>query len=63
MSSYVLIVSIRLDGESEEVEARVVGDEDRVETVPAVVGVGHLESQTSYHWLVRLQPQSTVFSK
>ena len=41
MSSSVLIVSIRLDGESEEVEARVVGDEDRVETVPAVVGVGH----------------------
>ena len=63
MSSYVLIVSIRLDGESEEVEARVVGDEDRVETVPAVVGVSHLESQTSYHWLARLQPPPTVFSK
>ena len=39
----LLVISIRLDGESEEVEARVVGDEDRVETVPAVVGVGHLE--------------------
>ena len=47
MSSYVLIVSIRLDGESEEVEARVVGDEDRVETVPAVVGVGHLGNHSS----------------
>ena len=39
----LLVVSIRLDGESEEVEARVVGDEDGVEAVPAVVGVGYLQ--------------------
>ena len=38
----LLVISIRLDGESEEVEARVVGDEDGVEAVPAIVGVGYL---------------------
>ena len=47
MSSYVLIVSIRLDGESEEIEAGVVGDEDGVETVPPVVSVCYLEKHTT----------------
>ena len=45
----ILVISIRLDGESEEVEARVVGDEDRVEAVPPVVGVGHLGSHINFN--------------
>ena len=45
----ILVISIRLDGESEEVEARVVGDEDGVEAVPPVVGVGHLGSHINFN--------------
>ena len=63
MSSYVLIVSIRLDGESEEVEARVVGDEDRVEAVPTVVGVGHLGSHINFNNQYSILNRLTVFSK
>ena len=50
MSSYsqtvihVLVVGISLDGESEEVEAWVVSDEDGVEAVPAVISVSNLRT-------------------
>ena len=40
----LLVISIRLDGESEEVEAWVVSDEDGVEAVPAVVSVSNLRT-------------------
>ena len=44
----VISISIRLDGESEEVEARVVGDEDGVKTVPPVVSICYLANNTNF---------------
>ena len=45
---HLLVISIRLDGESEEVEAWVVGDEDGVKTVPPVVSICYLANNTNY---------------